>query len=211
MVDNYKFSKKIDDTEVAVDSDKTQISDEIKFKLQSGHEMVRVDLSGKDFRAFNFERPLVFTECNFSGSDFTSANFQEKTVFVRCNFSNAILSDAKLSYANLCFANLSGISLVGTDLSEANLFGADLENADLKGANLHNVTLRGAKLKGADLYGTFLVGAIAEQAELTREDLKRAIEGFNNIYRDHPDHEDLDPSVDYASHAFADANIVDED
>lgn len=88
-------------------------------------------------------------------------------------------------------ANLRNVDLEGADLREADLRGADLQGAYLKDADLSGVNLAKAKLKGADLrrakFGVYTrkdkrnqqilkVAADLTWADLSRADLRGAIE-----------------------------------
>ncbi|MER3475684.1 MAG: transcriptional regulator, XRE family protein, partial [Leptolyngbya sp. ERB_1_2] len=86
------------------------------------------------------------------------------------NLTGAILTDAKLSYADVRRSTMTSANLNGTKLSETNLSYANLRRAHLMNSDLSGESLYGADLTGADLRGAILSDAdfISAKVERTR-------------------------------------------
>lgn len=110
------------------------------------------------YRANLFKANLIGADlfaANLSGANLSEANLSE-AILTEANLhsaklNRAILRDAQIVLASLCYTNLSEADLTG-----ANLFGADLMEANISKANLKDARFLATRLIEANLNGATL-------------------------------------------------------
>jgi uncharacterized protein YjbI with pentapeptide repeats len=141
-----------------------------------------LDLSRADLRNLNLPKARL-RGVNFSTSNLGGANLREAELSganlrgANLNYTmleNAILRDAELARASMCFTELGWADLRDADLSEAKLTSTRLGSAVLAGAKLLFADIQQAFVGGADLSDADLGGAVLDEVNLGHANLTNA-------------------------------------
>jgi len=135
----------------------------------------RANFSSADMREAFFAgadlKEAILQNADIEGAKFDGAMLQEADLTRVCgsgaSFERAVMSGARVSFAELDSANFGGATLKGTVLSGTDLTEAYLGGAKLGGANLRDARMPRANLEKADLTECDLRNADLTQATLT--------------------------------------------
>lgn len=144
-------------------------------------------LTGARMEDMNLPKVNLF-ETNLQDVKLPKANLRD-SYFSKANLQSAFLLEADLRNSNLEDANLQHAILISANLQGANLKHANLQHALLIGANLQEANLFKANLQEVILFKANLQDANLEGAEVTDEQLAKAVSLKGAIMPDGTKHE----------------------